>query len=369
MPYLDDTADGTKGSSLMHQKFVVIDGQRVVMGSANFTMSGIHGDFGEPESRGNTNHLIRLDSPELARAFTDEFNYMWGDGPGGQPDSLFGVRKPERPLISARLGDAEVTLHFSPAGGGVPYGETTNGAIAQALAQADSSVDLALFVFSDQGIVDQLHALLDTKGVGIRGLFDPSFAFRDFSRTLDMWGLSLPRECQVDLARPAWDPPAKAVGIPNLAPTDKLHHKFGLIDAGTPNATVVTGSHNWSKAANNNNDENILIIRNTVVADHFTREFDRLMTGAHLGPSRALEEKVKAQLEACGGQFLVEQPHTGPINLNTATVDELTNLPGIGPTLAERIMEARPIQSLQDLDNVSGIGPAKLAQLQDKITW
>ena len=45
IPIIDDTADGTKGSGLMHHKFMVVDRQTVITGSANWTMSGIHGDF------------------------------------------------------------------------------------------------------------------------------------------------------------------------------------------------------------------------------------------------------------------------------------------------------------------------------------
>ena len=51
--WIDDTEDGSKGSGLMHHKFVVIDGERVITGSANFTNSGIHGDAGATQTRGN----------------------------------------------------------------------------------------------------------------------------------------------------------------------------------------------------------------------------------------------------------------------------------------------------------------------------
>ncbi len=60
------------------------------------------------------------------------------------------------------------------------------------------------------------------------------------------------------------------------------------------------------------------------------------------------------------------------LNLNTATAPELERLPGIGPSLAQAIIEYRegngPFQRPQDLLEVPGIGPAKLAQIEDLIT-
>ncbi len=59
------------------------------------------------------------------------------------------------------------------------------------------------------------------------------------------------------------------------------------------------------------------------------------------------------------------------MNINTAKAPELENLPGIGPSLAQKIIEYRqnhgPFLSLEDLLNVSGIGPAKLDQIKDLI--
>ncbi|WP_447970632.1 ComEA family DNA-binding protein [Nitrospira sp. M1] len=61
-----------------------------------------------------------------------------------------------------------------------------------------------------------------------------------------------------------------------------------------------------------------------------------------------------------------------PINLNNATASQLETLPGIGPALAERIMEYKKkngdFKNVQDLAKVKGIGEKKLTMLKDSIT-
>ncbi len=67
-----------------------------------------------------------------------------------------------------------------------------------------------------------------------------------------------------------------------------------------------------------------------------------------------------------------EGQQTPKINLNTATFSQLDSLPGIGPVIAERILELRersgPFQQIEDLLNIRGIGEKKFLQLQDLIT-
>src|SRR5215510_12075372 len=58
----------------------------------------------------------------------------------------------------------------------------------------------------------------------------------------------------------------------------------------------------------------------------------------------------------------------GKINLNSATVEQLTTVPGVGKTLATRIVEHRQkegaFRSVQELMNVKGVGEKNLAKIQ-----
>jgi competence protein ComEA len=62
----------------------------------------------------------------------------------------------------------------------------------------------------------------------------------------------------------------------------------------------------------------------------------------------------------------------GPVSLSSATVDQLDELPGIGPITAQKIVDYRTehgaFASVDDLDAVPGIGPTRVEQLRDVVT-
>jgi competence ComEA-like helix-hairpin-helix protein len=418
IPRIDDTADGSNGSNLMHHKFVVVDGQTLIVTSANFTTSDMHGDFKAPKSRGNANNLLKIRSAELATLFTQEFNLMWGDGVGGKADSLFGNKKPFRAARSIQVGATQIELQFSPSAAGVPWVNTSNGLIGKTLSPAQRSLAMALFVFSDQPLVNLIEPV-HQRGTEIKTLIDPGFAYRPYSEGLDMLGIALPENCQDEADNRPWQNAIATVGVPRLPPGDLLHHKFGIVDQ----QVVITGSHNWTAAANTGNDETVLVLHSPIVAAHYQREFERLYTNAILGVPPAIQKKAAAQAQHCpiaqlrqparqlAIQRSLSKPEAKPdpksptnhkrpaivkrprisskpakrpplsisttvssqrVNLNTASQAELEELPGVGPGLAKRIIAARqqkPFSSLADLDQVSGVGPKLLKKLETRVTW
>lgn len=82
-------------------------------------------------------------------------------------------------------------------------------------------------------------------------------------------------------------------------------------------------------------------------------------------PAFAVEKQVKDKMK-------VEQQITGVIDINSAGVDDLVQLPGVGQKTAERIFSYRQengqFKNIEDLMNVKGIGQKKFDKLKSRVT-
>lgn len=271
----DDTSGGaTKGSGLMHHKFVVVDGKTTIISSGNLTTSDMHGDFNKSESRGNPNNLVVIpDNAQISGAFTDEFNYMW--------QGLFKSRKPYRSPVTIPAGEGTITINFSPASRKQDIETTSNGLIAYFVKQVKKSLHIAVFVYSDQKISDTVGGVHDKGVEDIKVLIDPDFYRQPYSKAYDAMGVCPPpgkRNSKIKVK--PWQNPITTVGFPTGPMGDRgVHSKMAILDG----ILVITGSHNWSISGNYSNDETLIAIENPTVAAHYEREFSRLYKTAVVG--------------------------------------------------------------------------------------
>jgi phosphatidylserine/phosphatidylglycerophosphate/cardiolipin synthase-like enzyme len=218
-------------SAYMHDKFCVFDGKRLWMGSANFTENSFHKSF---------NDAIDLVSPELAENYLTEFNEMFT---GRQ----FGRRSPsDTPHPRVLINDIAIENYFSP------EDRVQNEIIAE-IAEAQHRIDFMMFSFTSEPISEaMLMRILD--GVRVRGIMEKSQAANQSSR--DEFLALRGAEIFID---------------ENDA---TFHHKTLILDE----TTVITGSYNFSASAENENDENVLIIESPELAKQYLAVMDAIIS-------------------------------------------------------------------------------------------
>lgn len=233
------------GDGIMHNKFLVFDA-RDNNPSNDWVWTGSWNLSADESSW--INNVIEINDFALAQAYTKEFEEMWGsntDTPNTS-NAKFGPAKTDNTPHFFTINGKEFQLYFSPS-------DQTTSKIRNTLVTADSSIYFALLTFTRSDIANTIVSRVNS-GVKLRGIID----------NVNDTG------SQYNFLRPYGE-----VFDYNL--TGTLHHKYAIVDASWVNLNpyVITGSHNWSNAAEQVNDENTLIINDIFIANQYMQEFKR----------------------------------------------------------------------------------------------
>ncbi len=229
IPIVEDMGEG-----LMHDKFLVIDGEIVWTGSLNLTESSVYYD---------DNNFERIHSELAALDYEVEFEEMF-------VDHAFGEYSPANtPHTQIELNGIPLEIYFSP-----------DDNVAQRLLalvnDARSSIYILAYTFTQDDLTNALIEA-DQRGVEVRGVFEADKVEDTGADYLRL------RDAYIDIRMDS-NPAA-------------MHHKVIIID----NEIVVFGSYNFTSSAEHWNDENVVIVNDPILAGEFLGEFERIFADAN----------------------------------------------------------------------------------------
>lgn len=226
---------GDNRQGLMHNKFIIIDRSEVWMGSMNFTDSGAYED---------NNHMFRIRSTKMAENYIKEFEEMFDDDMFG-PDAVT-----QTPHPTLTIEETRVDTFFSP-------DDRVLRSLVSLLAAAEESIYFLAFSFTSNELGDIVRSQAEA-GLTVLGVMDDEQIRSNQGTEFDPF-----RQAGLDVLIDGID--------------GQMHHKLFIVDE----QIVVFGSYNFSRAAEERNDENLLVVYNEEIAEQFVKEFLRVFDQAH----------------------------------------------------------------------------------------
>jgi len=234
IPIVDDQQKG-----LMNDSFIIIDHSQVWTGSLDYDFSGVFRKY---------NAVVQISSPEIAADYTKEFDEMF-------VNKQFGpLMVPETPYPSVVIQGTQVDVLFSP-------DDFVVSRLSQLLGGAQESIYFLAYAFAST----ELGSIIREKaaqGIIVGGVLESDLVSKEGANPNQVDELNLFRQAGLDI---------RLDGKPEV-----MNHKIMIIDG----KIVVLGSYDFTIRAENENDENVLIIHNEMIAQKFMEEFQRVQSRA-----------------------------------------------------------------------------------------
>lgn len=240
-------ANGTRAiqglHALMHHKYLIRDGESVWTGSLNLS---------DDSMRRMENIVVTLDSLKLASYYRRDYEQLW------RTETIVesGDFKTDPDTLRYRNSPALADVDFSPG-----RGLAINALVAKRVAEAKRRVVICSMLFTSSRLVRALVDLLDRGEVEISGVFDGT----QMAAVLEQWkgreDLRWKMEAVTRIVKEAGLVGKNSTPYRPEAVHDFLHIKAIVVDD-----TVLTGSHNFSHAAQAN-AENVVAITSAPLAE------------------------------------------------------------------------------------------------------
>lgn len=214
---------GLKDSNAtMHNKFYIFDNKAVITGSANLSHTDMSGF--------NSNNIIVINSPDVAKIYKTEFEQMFNGN----------FHSAKIPTVNNKANNMQI--YFSP------QDKSISSAVLPIIENAKDYIYIPIFVITENRVVE---ALIKAKqrGVDVRLISDALNASSKYSKIKVLRANGVP------------------VKIENYA--GKMHSKTMIAD----DKYSIIGSMNFSKSGETKNDENTIVLENAEAAKYLKRFF------------------------------------------------------------------------------------------------
>jgi phosphatidylserine/phosphatidylglycerophosphate/cardiolipin synthase-like enzyme len=324
---------GSERTGIMHNKFILFDVESndaneplVWTGSTNLTNGQINTD---------PNNVIIVQDQSLARTYKIEFEEMWGskNATPNAANGLFGFNKKNNTPHEFVINGKRVECYFSPSDG-------VNAKIVDNINTASNDLSIATMLITRNEMAD---AIADRKAAGV--------AVNVLTNVEGNNGATVNTILSGVLGTHyVFDDVVNGI----------MHHKYMVVDQDAPasDPLVFTGSHNWSAAADNDNDENTLIVHDATIANIYYQNFVKRfvendgvlfeLTGSPI----AVNDSVQAQIDhMVSVEVLLNDIKEAPVSLSIET--PAVNGSSIIPFTNPNVINYTPATGFIGIDSVT----------------